>query len=150
MLRHSERISNNYKSMPYNKLKHLTDAYQNNMKKNGTKNNRIYILKLLYNTVYSEFYEIRYDIHNTTAKKEDFFIHFIKTLEKKGRVLLDELTQPDNQGITSSKALTQIILKTGNKIRKYIDTYNNEKKEAFILLSSFIGIDIVKNIQSYL
>lgn len=150
MLRRSERISNNKKIISYTKLTRLTDAFQNNIRKNGTKNNRIYILNLLYNTVYNEFYEIRYDIHKTTTKKEDFFIHLIKAFEKRGIVILDELTQPDNQVIKSSKALNRIILKTGCKIRKYIDKYNNEKKEAFILLSSKIGIDIVKNIKSYL
>lgn len=149
MLRRSDRISN-YKTMPYTKLKHLTDEFKNNMIKNGTKNNRIYILNLIYKTVYNEFYEIRYDIHKTTSKKEDFFIHLIKSFEKRERVLLDELAQPDNQGIKSSKALKRIILKTGSKIRNYIDTYNNEKKEALILLSSKIGIDIVKSIKSYL
>ena len=63
---------------------------------------------------------------------------------------MDELTQPDNQHIKSSKAFKRIIVKTCDKIKNYMDTYNNEKKEAFILLSSKIGIDIVKYVKSYL
>ena len=60
------------------------------------------------------------------------------------------MTEPDNQDIKSSEALKRIIVKTCNKISNYIDTYNIKKTEAFILLSSKIGIDIVKHITSYL
>jgi len=149
MLRRSERNLHHYQLTSFYKIKHLTDMFQNNMKKNGTKDHRIYILNLLYNTVYSEFYDLRCDIHKKTNKKEEFFIHLLKTKKKRETVLLYELSQPDNQ-CKSSKILERIIIKTSDKIRKYIDTYNNERKEAFILLSSKIGIDMVKNITSYL
>ena len=146
MLRRSERISDKYQSQSFYKIKDLTCMFQ----KKTTKKYRINILNKIYNIVHNEFYEIRHHVHKVTSKKEYPFILLIKAIKERGELLLDELTQPDNQGVKSSKALKQNIIKTIKKIRKYIDNYNNEKKEAFILLSSKIGIDIVKYVKSYL
>jgi hypothetical protein len=127
----------------------LTDEFIKNKTK-ITKQKRINIINQIYNIVHNEFYEIRHHYHQRNSEKEEAFIHLLKSLQESGEVLLDELTEPDNQDIKSSKALKRIVVKTRNKINNYIDTYNNEKKEAFILLSSKIGIDIVKHVTSYL
>ena len=146
MLRRSERISNNYQSHSFYKIRDLTLSF----KKKTTKKERINILNKIYNIVHNEFYEIRHHVHKVTSKKEEPFILLIKSIKERGEVVLDELTQPDNQHVKSSKAFKRIIVKTCDKIKNYMDTYNNEKKEAFILLSSKIGIDIVKYVKSYL
>jgi hypothetical protein len=147
MLRRSERILNERSSMgTIEKLRHLIGVFEN-IKKNGPKNHRIFILNLLYNTVYNEFYEMRHDIHKSNVEKEENFINLIKTFESREKVLLNELQLEVN---VNAKSLKKIIIKTGNKIRKYIDNYNSEKKEAFILLSSRIGSDLVRHIRSYL
>jgi hypothetical protein len=149
MLRRSERILKK-PQRAFDKLVHLTNSFQDKFDKNRTKNDRIYILSELYKTVYSDFYELRHDIHKSNVGKEEYFIKILNSLEKSGRVLLNELLEPDIQGRKSSNALKRNIIKTSKKIRKYIETCNTEQKEAFIRLSSKIGLDLVKNIKSYL
>jgi hypothetical protein len=150
MLRRSERISTNanYQSS-YAKLVDVTDAFKKIHKK-ITKQERVNILNQIYNILHNDFFEIRHHAHKVASKKEETFIRLLKSAKKMGEVILDELTEPDNQDIKSSKALKRIVVKTRNKINNYMDTYNNEKKQAFILLSSKIGIDIVKHVTSYL
>jgi uncharacterized protein YjcR len=154
MLRRSERISNNSLSISsIDKLKHFTALFQSDNQKNRTKKQRIRNINLMYNLIYNEFYDIRYDIHKLSPKKEEFFIKLIKTIKNRENVLLDELEQPDIKYIKYIKlenSLKRNIIKTGNKIKKYIEIYNAEQKEAFIRLSSKIGIDLVKNIKSFL
>jgi hypothetical protein len=148
MLRRSERISNNSEPS-WGKLRNLTDVFIKN-KTEITKKERMNIINKIYNIVHNEFYEIRHYCHQRESKKEEAFIHLLKSFKESGEVLLDQLTEPDNEDIKSSKALKRIIVKTRNKINNYIDTYNNEKKETFILLSSKIGIDLVKHVKYYL
>ena len=148
MLRRSERITTKYQSS-FAKLQNLTDVFIKNTKK-ITKQERVNILNQIYNILHNDFFEIRHHAHKVASKKEETFIRLLKSTKERGEVVLDQLTEPDNQDIKSSKALKRIVVKTRNKINNYIDTYNNEKKEAFILLSSKIGIDIVKHVTSYL
>jgi hypothetical protein len=151
MLRRSERISNNSLSISsIDKLKHFTALFQSDNQKNRTKKQRVRNINLMYNLIYNEFYDIRYDIHKLSPKKEEFFIKLIKTIKNRENVLLDELEQPDIKDIKLEKSLKRNIIKTGNKIKKYIEIYNAEQKEAFIRLSCKIGIDLVKNIKSFL
>ena len=150
MLRRSERISKNQPITPYTKLRNLTDKFKTNITKNGSKNSRVYILNELYKIVYNDFYEIRHDMHKTTDKKEDFFVNLIKSFEKRGKIILDELTEEENMGLKSSNKLKRNIIKTSKKIRKYLDNVNSEKKNVFVLLSSKIGVDVITNINSYL
>jgi len=151
MLRRSERISNNSLSISsIDKLKHFTALFQSDNQKNRTKKQRIRNINLMYNLIYNEFYDIRYDIHKLSPKKEEFFIKLIKTIKNRENVLLDDLEEPDIKYIKLEKSLKRNIIKTGNKIKKYIEIYNAEQKEAFIRLSSKIGIDLVKNIKSFL
>lgn len=151
MLRRSERISNNSLSISsIDKLKHFTTLFQSDNQINRTNKQRVRNINLMYNLIYNEFYDIRYDIHKLSPKKEEFFIKLIKTIKNRENVLLDELEQPDIKDIKLEKSLKRNIIKTGNKIKKYIEIYNAEQKEAFIRLSSKIGIDLVKNIKSFL
>jgi hypothetical protein len=151
MLRRSERIEKKGISISsFDKFKDLTHLYNNDIQNSSTNIQRIHNLNLIYNIIYNEFYDIRYDINKISTKKEDFFIHLIKVIKNKERVLLDELEQPDIKDIKTAKTLKRNIIKTSKKIRKYIETYHAEKKEAFIRLSSKIGIDLVKNIKSFL
>ena len=158
MLRRSERISNNSLSISsIDKLKHFTALFQSDNQKNRTKKQRVRNINLMYNLIYNEFYDIRYDIHKLSPKKEEFFIKLIKTIKNRENVLLDELEQPEDEleqpdikYIKLENSLKRNIIKTGNKIKKYIEIYNAEQKEAFIRLSCKIGIDLVKNIKSFL
>lgn len=151
MLRRSERIEKKGISISsFDKFKDLTHHYNNDIQNSSTKKQRIHNLNLIYNIIYNEFYDIRYDINKISTKKEDSFIHLIKVIKNRERVLLDELEQPDIKDIKIAKTLKRNIIKTSKKITKYIDTYNAEKREVFIRLSSKIGIDLVKNIKSFL
>ena len=118
MLRRSERISKNQPITPYTKLRNLTDKFKTNITKNGSKNSRVYILNELYKIVYNDFYEIRHDMHKTTDKKEDFFVNLIKSFEKRGKIILDELTEEENMGLKSSNKLKRNIIKTSKKITR--------------------------------
>jgi hypothetical protein len=151
MLRRSERISNNSVSISaFDKLKHFTGMFQSDNQINRTKKQRVCNINKMYNLIYNEFYDIRYDIHKLSPKKEEFFIKLIKTIKNKENVFLDELEEFDIKDTKSAKSLKRNIIKTGNKIKKYIEIYNAEQKESFIRLSSKIGIDLVKNIKLFL
>lgn len=151
MLRRSERISNNSVSISsFDKLKHFTSMFQSDNQINRTKKQRVCNINLMYNLIYNEFYDIRYDIHKISPRKEELFIGLIKTIKNRENVFLDELEESDIKDTKSAKSLKRNIIKTSKKIRKYIDTYNSEQKEAFIRLSSKIGIDLVKNIKLFL
>ena len=151
MLRRSERISNNSVSKSaFDKLKHFTSMFQSDNQINRTKKQRVRNINLMYNLIYNEFYDIRYDIHKLSPKKEEFFIKLIKTIKNRENVFLDELEETGIKDTKSAKSLKRNIIKTGNKIKKYIEIYNSEQKEAFIRLSSKIGIDLVKNIKLFL
>jgi hypothetical protein len=151
MLRRSERITNNSLSISaFDKFKHFTALFQSDNQINRTNKQRVRNINLMYNLIYNEFYDIRYDIHKLSPKKEEFFIKLIKTIKNRENVFLDELEETDIKDTKSAKSLKRNIIKTGNKIKKYIDTYNSEQKEAFIRLSSKIGIDLVKNIKLFL
>ena len=152
MLRRSERISNNSVSISsFDKLNYfITSMFQSDNQKNRTKKQRVCNINLIYNLIYNEFYDIRYDIHKISPRKEELFIILIKTIKNRENVFLDELEETDIKDTKSAKSLKRNIIKTGNKIKKYNDTYNAEQKEAFIRLSSKIGTDLVKNIKLFL
>jgi len=145
MLRRSKRINNDYTCK---KIEYLTNELK--IFKNKTQQERIKFLNQYYIFSYLNFYGLRHYIHNTTNGKENSFIIHIKTLEKKGFIFLDEIRQLDFVDFKLVKALKQNIVKTCKKIRNYIDRYNNDKKETYILLSCRIGFDLMKHIKSYL
>ena len=145
MLRRSKRINDDYTCK---KIEYLTNELK--IFKNKTKQERIKILNQYYIFTYLNFYGLRHYIHNTTNGKENSFIIHIKALEEKGFIFLNEIREPDFGHFKLVKALKQNIVKTCKKIRKYIDSYNNDKKETYILLSCRIGFDLMKHIKSYL
>jgi hypothetical protein len=145
MLRRSKRINDDYTCK---EIEYLTNEVK--IFKTKTTQERIKILNQYYIFTYLNFYGLRHYMHNTTNGKENSFIIHIKTLEEKGFIFLDQIRELDNGHFKLVKALKQNIVKTCKKIRKYIDTYNNDKKEAYILLSCRIGFDLMKHIKSYL
>jgi len=152
MLRRSERISNNYQiTTTSHRLCYLiTDKYEKNINTNGSIIERIYIVKNLYMFVYNDFYKLRHEIHKDKILKEEYFLNFITTVEKRGKILMEQLTEIENIDVRKLNALKQIIIKTINKIKKYKYTHNNEKKNVFILLSAKIGTDLANNVKSYM
>jgi hypothetical protein len=150
MLRRSERISNKYQiTTSYHRLCNLTDKYKENINTNGSTIERIYIIKNMYMFVYNYFYQMRHEVHKEKILKEEYFLSFITIVEKRGKILLDQLTKIENIDVRKLNTIKENIIKTNDKIKKYMDIHNNEKKNVFILLSAKIGTDLAYNIKSY-
>ena len=83
--------------------------------------------------------------------KEDAFIKLITVVARRGNVLISQILERQETGKTvNAKTFIKNVLRTNEKIQKYIQKYNQEKNNVFCLLSSKIGVDIIPMINAYL
>jgi hypothetical protein len=153
MLRRSKRIakSTNEKDTVLKTLQRLTNINRYYSENGGNISNCIYNLNLLYDIVYRDFYTIHHEIHLSNTHKEDSFIKLISTIAERGDVLISQILEKQERGeIINAKTFIKNILRTNEKIQKYIQKYNEEKNNMFCILSSKIGVDIIPMINAYL
>jgi len=154
MLHRSQRIaksSSNKKSKVLKTLGRLTSINMYHSKNNSSISNCIYNLNLIYDIIYRDFYTIHHEIHLTNRHKEDSFIKLISTVAERGNVLISQILEKQQRGVTvNAKTFIKNVLRTNEKIQKYIQKYNQEKNNMFCMLSSKIGVDVIPMINAYL
>lgn len=153
MLRRSQRIakSTNEKDSVLKTLQRLTSINRYYSENGGNISNCIYNLNLLYDIVYRDFYTIHHEIHLSNTHKEDSFIKLISTIAERGDVLISQILEKQERGeIINAKTFIKNVLRTNEKIQKYIQKYNQEKNNMFCMLSSKIGVDVIPIINAYL
>jgi len=153
MLRRSQRIAKS--SSEHNNvlktLQRLTNINRYYSENGGNISNCIYNLNLLYDIVYRDFYTIHHEIHLSNTHKEDSFIKLISTIAERGNVLISQILEKQQRGkIINAKTFIKNVLRTNEKIQKYIQKYNKEKNNVFCILSSKIGVDVIPMINAYL
>jgi hypothetical protein len=154
MLRRSQRIaksSSSEKDTVLKTLGRLTSINRYYSDNGGSISNCIYNLNLLYDIIYRDFYTIHHEIHLTNRHKEDSFIKLISTVAERGNVLISQILEKQQRGkAMNAKTFIKNVLRTNEKIQKYIQTYNQEKNNVYCMLSSKIGVDVIPMINAYL
>ena len=153
MLRRSQRIANssNENNDVLRTLRRLTNINRYHSENGGNISNCIYNLNVLYDIVYLDFYIIHYEIHSSVTHKEQAFIKLISTVAERGNVLISEILEKQQRGKTiNAKTFIKNVLRTNEKIQKYIQKYNQEKNNVYCMLSSKIGVDVIPMINAYL
>jgi hypothetical protein len=153
MLRRSQRITNssNEKNKVVESLRRLININMYQSENGCDISSCIYNLNLLYDIIYRDFYTIHHEMLLSATHKEDAFIKLITIVAKRGNVLISQILEIQETGKTvNAKTFIKNVLRTNEKIQKYIQKYNEEKNNVFCLLSSKIGVDIIHMIKEYL
>ena len=154
MLRRSQRIaksSSSEKDTVLKTLGRLTSINRYYSDNGGSISNCIYNLNLLYDIIYRDFYTIHHEMLLSATHKEDAFIKLITIVAKRGNVLISQILEKQQRGKSiNAKTFIKNVLRTNEKIQKYIQTYNQEKNNVYCMLSSKIGVDVIPMINAYL
>lgn len=150
LLTHGKKLlksTSNY----FEKLRILTNMYINLNKDHSIsfillQKRRAYIVSQIYSLLNDKFDEIHEEILNTCIKKEIIFINLISVLEKRGYVLLAEIEKSDIKRVTLKKNIKKAI----EKIIQYKKIYNIEKNNLLCRLSTKLGGDLSRYVDSFL
>ena len=153
MLRRSQRIANgsNEKNKVVESLRRYISINMYHSENGCDISSCIYNLNLLYDIIYHDFYTIHHEMLLGATHKEDAFIKLITVVARRGNVLISQILERQETGKTvNAKTFIKNVLRTNEKIQKYIQKYNQEKNNVFCLLSSKIGVDVIPMINVYL
>jgi hypothetical protein len=134
----------------FDKLRYFTNIYLNvhnsYLDNEHYDRQRAYIINAIYSLIYDKFEEIHNEILTSSSKKEVTFHNLINVLEKRGKILLNEL----ELSVIKRTTLKKTIKKTLQKISDYKKKYETEKNNQLCLVSCKVGNDLIKYIASYL
>lgn len=113
-------------------------------------NKKAAIVNKIYSLFSTKFHEIHTECVENFITKEDAFIMLIISLEKNSKVILKDIEDNIKLKGIERKNLKKNVMRALEKVKKYLKSYQTEKKNAWCRVSCKVGSDLAVSISNYL